>query len=407
MNFWWNHNLRQIRGLMEPQPGISFDNTEIAFGYKSKGELRKSYYLFRLIGNPGFVSFGKFATNLAINLHIPIGWAIKGNIFKQFCGGENIAECARATKILDQFHIGTILDYSVEGKDSEADFDRTRDETLQTIKTANGNPHIPFSVFKVTGLARFELLEKVNAKEKLTDAEIAEWQRVRSRVDDICALAHDTDTPLFIDAEDSWIQDAIDQLTDEMMEKYNKEKAIVYNTLQMYRHDRLEYLKVSHQRAIQRGYFLGLKLVRGAYMEKERARAAEKNYRDPIQPDKASCDKDFDAAVDYCIEHIDRISICAGTHNENSSMRLAKMMDEKKIARNDKRVYFAQLFGMSDHISFNLANAGYNVAKYVPYGPIKEVVPYLIRRAQENTSVKGQTGRELSLILKEMKRRGM
>lgn len=392
---------------MEPKPGISFDNTEIAFGYKSNSELRKSYYLFKLIGNPGFVSFGKYATNFALKLGIPIGWAIRNNIFKQFCGGESIAECARATKILDRFHIGTILDYSVEGKESEADFDHTRDETLQTIRTANGNPHIPFSVFKVTGLARFELLEKVNAKEKLSDEEIAEWQRVRGRVDDICALAYETGTPLFIDAEDSWIQDAIDQLTEEMMEKYNREKAIVFNTLQMYRHDRLEFLKISHQKAIQKGYFLGLKLVRGAYMEKERARALEKNYRDPIQPDKPTCDKDFDTAVDYCIQHIDRIAICAGTHNENSSLRLAQLMDEKQIARNDKRVYFAQLFGMSDHISFNLANAGYNVAKYVPYGPIKEVVPYLIRRAQENTSVKGQTGRELSLILKEMRRRGM
>jgi proline dehydrogenase len=392
---------------METYPPISLDNTEIAFSSKSNGELRQSYYLFRLIGNPTFVSFGKHATNIALSLRIPIGWAIKGNIFKQFCGGETIAECARATKILDQFHIGTILDYSVEGKESESDFDHTRDETLQTIRTAKGNPHIPFCVFKVTGVARFALLEKVNAKEKLTDSEVAEWQRVRQRVDDICALANQTGTPLFIDAEDSWIQDAIDDLVDEMMEKYNHETAIVYNTVQLYRHDRLAFLKSSHQKAIRGNYYLGLKLVRGAYMEKERLRAAEKGYRDPIQPDKSTCDKDFDLALDYCIEHIDRISICAGTHNEKSSLYLASLMDKKGISRSDKRVFFAQLFGMSDHISFNLANAGFNVAKYVPYGPIREVVPYLIRRAQENTSVKGQTGRELSLILKEMKRRGM
>jgi len=392
---------------METYPPISLDNTEIAFSSKSNGELRQSYYLFRLIGNPTFVSFGKHATNIALSLRIPIGWAIKGNIFKQFCGGETIAECARATKILDQFHIGTILDYSVEGKESETDFDHTRDETLQTIRTAKGNPHIPFCVFKITGVARFALLEKVNAKEKLTDSEVAEWQRVRQRVDDICALANQTGTPLFIDAEDSWIQDAIDDLVDEMMEKYNHETAIVYNTVQLYRHDRLAFLKSSHQKAVRGNYHLGLKLVRGAYMEKERLRAAEKGYRDPIQPDKSTCDKDFDLALDYCIEHIDRISICAGTHNEKSSLYLAGLMDKKGIGRSDKRVFFAQLFGMSDHISFNLANAGFNVAKYVPYGPIREVVPYLIRRAQENTSVKGQTGRELSLILKEMKRRGM
>jgi proline dehydrogenase len=392
---------------MESRPTVSFENTEIAFQSKSNRELRQAYYLFKLIGNPSFVSLGKFATNFALRLHIPIGWAIRNNIFKQFCGGENIAECARATKVLDQFHIGTILDYSVEGKESEKDFDHTCEETLQTILTAKGNPHIPFCVFKVTGLARFALLEKVNAREKLEQAEITEWQKVRDRVDKICALAESTGTPVFIDAEDSWIQDAIDDLADEMMEKYNDRKAIVYNTLQMYRHDRLAFLKKSSEKARNKGYFLGLKLVRGAYMEKERARAAEKGYPDPIQPDKLSCDRDFDASVDYCIEHLDRIAICAGTHNEQSSLRLAQMMDQKGIQRKDTRVFFAQLFGMSDHISFNLANAGYNVAKYVPYGPIREVLPYLIRRAQENTSVKGQTGRELSLILKEMKRRGI
>jgi proline dehydrogenase len=392
---------------MESRPTVSFENTEIAFQSKSNRELRQAYYLFKLIGNPSFVSLGKFATNFALRLHIPIGWAIRNNIFKQFCGGENIAECARATKVLDQFHIGTILDYSVEGKESEKDFDHTCEETLQTILTAKGNPHIPFCVFKVTGLARFALLEKVNAREKLEQAEITEWQKVRDRVDKICALAESTGTPVFIDAEDSWIQDAIDDLADEMMEKYNDRKAIVYNTLQMYRHDRLAFLKKSSEKARNKGYFLGLKLVRGAYMEKERARAAEKGYPDPIQPNKLSCDRDFDASVDYCIEHLDRIAICAGTHNEQSSLRLAQMMDQKGIQRKDTRVFFAQLFGMSDHISFNLANAGYNVAKYVPYGPIREVLPYLIRRAQENTSVKGQTGRELSLILKEMKRRGM
>ncbi len=392
---------------MENRPALTFENTEIAFGSKSNSELRRSYYLFKLIGNPAFVSLGKHATNFALRLGMPIGWAIKGNIFKQFCGGETIAECARATKILDEYHIGTILDYSLEGKESEEDFDHTKEEVIQTINTADGNPHIPFCVFKLTGLARFALLEKVNSKGKLSDDEIAEWQKFRHRLDEICARAYNTGTPIFIDAEDSWIQDAIDDLTDEMMEKYNHDVAIVYNTIQLYRHDRLAFLKSSLEKAKSSKYFLGVKLVRGAYMERERERAKEMGYRDPIQPSKEACDKDFDAAIDFCVENVDRISICAGTHNEESSLRLAHLMDEKSIAHNDKRIYFAQLFGMSDHISFNLANAGYNVAKYVPYGPIRDVIPYLIRRAQENTSVKGQTGRELSLIQKEMDRRGM
>lgn len=384
---------------------LSFENTEIAFKGKSNSELNRAYYLFKLIGNPHLVKVGDVLTNIAIKLHIPIGWAIKNNIFKQFCGGETISECARATKILDAGNIGTILDYSVEGKESESDFDATKNETLRTIQTAKNNVHIPFCVFKVTGIARFALLEKINEGSALSDNEVQEWQRVRERVDEICSLAHDTGTPVFIDAEDSWIQDAIDGLANEMMEKYNREDFIVYNTIQLYRHDRLEYLKSCHLKARAAGFKLGFKLVRGAYMEKERARAQEKGYLDPIQPTKEASDKDFDLALDYCIENIADIAICCGSHNESSSLKLAHLLDKTGIARNDKRVYFAQLFGMSDHISFNLAHAGYNVAKYVPYGPIREVIPYLIRRAKENTSVKGQTGRELSLIIKERKRR--
>jgi proline dehydrogenase len=392
---------------MESQTSLSFENTEIAFSSKSNGELRKAYYLFKLISNPALVNFGKLATNLALSLHIPIGWAIKKNIFAQFCGGETIDECARATKILDRFQIGTILDYSVEGKESEPDFDATKEETLQTISAAHNNVNVPFCVFKVTGLARFELLEKVNSRAQLTPEELEEWERVHHRVDQICAFANSTGTPIFIDAEDSWIQDAIDALADEMMEKYNTQQAVVYNTVQLYRHDRLQFLKDSHQKAKTKNYWLGVKLVRGAYMEKERTRALEMGYADPIQPTKEATDRDFDLSVDFCLANLDSVAICAGTHNEASSLRLAQLMDKHKIAHNDKRIYFAQLFGMSDHISFNLAKAGYNVAKYVPYGPIREVIPYLIRRAQENTSVKGQTGRELGLILKEMKRRKM
>jgi proline dehydrogenase len=392
---------------MESFPEHIFDNTEVAFSGKSNKELTRSYYLFKLISNPTMVKFGKVATEVAIRLGIPIGWAIKGNIFKQFCGGESIEECSEATAALAQAGIGTILDYSVEGKESEKDFDATCNETLDTLRESQGKAEIPFCVFKVTGVAKFELLEKVNAKQPLTADEEAAWQRVVKRVDAICALAVQVDTPVFIDAEDSWIQDAIDHLADSMMEKYNTSKAIVFNTIQLYRHDRLAFLKHSHQNAIAKNYFCGFKLVRGAYMEKERARALAMNYPDPIQPNKEASDHDFDAALLYCVHHRDRISICCGSHNEKSNLYLARLMQENNIAPNDSRFYFAQLFGMSDHISYNLAHLGFNVAKYVPYGPIKEVIPYLIRRAMENTSVKGQTGRELSLILKEKARRGL
>jgi len=390
---------------MEIRPQPSLDNTEIAFGGKSNAELKRAYWLFKLISNPALVVAGRTFTNLAITLRIPIGWALSGNIFKQFCGGENIGRCRNAVESLGKFNIGTILDYSVEGKESEADLENTKAEIMLTVQEAARSQSIPFSVFKVTGIARFSLLEKVNASAALSEMEQLEWERVEARVDAICAHAAHHDVPIFIDAEDSWIQDAIDSLANKMMAKYNTSRAIVYNTVQLYRHDRLAFLKKSHELAVYQNFFLGVKLVRGAYMEKERARAAEMGYADPIQPSKEASDRDFDLAILYCLDHIDRISLCAGTHNEKSSLHLAKGIDERNIDRNDKRIYFAQLYGMSDHISFNLANAGYNVAKYLPYGPIREVIPYLIRRAQENTSVKGQTGRELTLIQREMKRR--
>jgi proline dehydrogenase len=339
-------------------------------------------------------------------MHLPIKGLIKSTIFKQFCGGETIEECNRTIAELEKFHIGTILDYSVEGKETESDFDSCMTETIATIAKAQKSSSIPFCVFKVTGLARFALLEKVSSSlSSLTPDEQKEYGRVQLRVSTICKAAHDAGIPLFIDAEESWIQQAIDNLANQMMVLYNKEKAIVYNTFQLYRKDRLAYLKHSYQLAVDGNYFLGAKLVRGAYMEKERARAAEKGYPSPIHDTKDHSDVDYDAAIVFCTEHLDRIALCAGTHNEASSMKLAELMQKKNIQPTNKHVYFSQLLGMSDHISYNLANAGYNVAKYVPYGPVREVLPYLIRRAQENTSVKGQTGRELSLIIKEKERR--
>jgi len=384
---------------------ISFDNTEIAFSGKTKNDLNRSYWLFKLVSNPAFVNIGKGLTNFAIKAHLPIKGLIKATIFKQFCGGETISECNTKVNELAQFNIGTILDYSVEGAESEAAFDSCEKETIATINRAKGDKNIPFSVFKVTGLGRLDLLEKESSDNILTGNESLEFERIFKRVNNICKTAAEADVPIFIDAEESWIQPAIDKLANAMMEKYNKNKCIVYNTYQLYRKDRLEYLMKSFTNAETDNYYLGAKLVRGAYMEKERERANEKKYPSPIQDSKADTDKDYDAALKFCIAHPERVSFCAGTHNEKSSMFLTELMKEKGMDNNDKRIYFSQLLGMSDHISYNLANAGYNVAKYVPYGPVEEVLPYLIRRAQENTSVKGQTGRELSLIIKEKERR--
>jgi proline dehydrogenase len=384
---------------------LSFNNTEVAFSGKSKNDLNRSYWLFKMVSNSAFVNAGKTMTTFAIRTHLPIKALIKATIFKQFCGGETIAECDKTIKELAKFNIGTILDYSVEGKETEHDFDACKSETISTIEKAKKEKHIPFCVFKVTGLARFDLLEKVSSREPLSTEEQKEFGRVQLRVSSICKAAHDTSVPIFIDAEESWIQEAIDNLANQMMVLYNAERPIVYNTYQLYRKDRFAYLRHSFDKAKEGNYYLGAKLVRGAYMEKERLRASEKGYPSPIQDTKENTDHDYDAAVEFCIENYGRVAICAGTHNEQSSMKLANLMQEKRIELSNNHIYFSQLLGMSDHISYNLANEGYNVAKYVPYGPVSEVLPYLIRRAQENTSVKGQTGRELSLIIKEKERR--
>jgi proline dehydrogenase len=384
---------------------VNFSNTQIAFESKSNADLNRSYWLFKLIGSPFLVNVGSQLTTFAIKLRLPIKGIIKATIFKQFVGGESIEECNNAVAQLGKFQIGSILDYSVEGKESEIEFDHCVEETLATIKRAKADPQIPFCVFKVTGLARFELLEKVSAKAALNTEEEKEWERVKNRVTLICKTAADADQCLFIDAEESWIQAAIDQLTEDNMALYNKQKVIVYNTFQMYRHDRLAFLKSTLDRAKQGEYYVGAKLVRGAYMEKESKRASDMAYTNPIQTSKENTDKDYNDALIFCMENINRMAICAGTHNEASSVLLTDLMQKYQILPQDKRVYFSQLLGMSDHISFNLSKNAYNVAKYVPYGPVKDTLPYLIRRAQENTSVKGQTSRELGLIMNERKRR--
>jgi len=385
---------------------ISFENTEIAFKGKSNKDLKRAYWLFKLVSNPKLVSFGKVFTTAALKFNFPIKGIIKKTIFKQFCGGETIAECRETTEVLGEFGIGTILDYSVEGKTSVEDFDATVLEIIQTIEEGSSNPKIPFAVFKVTGIARFGILEKANdGIDHLSEIERKELDDVILRINKICSNAFEKEQPVFIDAEETWIQNTIDFIATEMMKKYNKSKAIVFNTAQMYRHDRLEYIKKEIELAKKESYFYGIKLVRGAYMEKERERASIKNYPSPIQKDKASSDNDFNLALDFITDNIEIVSLCAGTHNEKSSLYLSELMEKKKISKNNSHIYFAQLLGMSDHISYNLAHATYNVAKYVPYGPINEVLPYLLRRADENTSVSGQTGRELGLIMKERKRR--
>ena len=385
---------------------ISFDNTEVAFSSKSKSDLRRAYWLFRIIASPAIVKFGKGATNIALKLRLPISAPIKATIFRQFCGGETIAECDRTISDLGKFGIGTILDYSVEGKTSDEDFDQTVDIIIQTIHRAANDPHIPFAVFKVTGIGRHDLIEKASTSGYTpTPEEQEEIDVIVSRIDLICKAAHKAGTSVFIDAEESWIQDAIDQWTFDMMLKYNKEQCIVFNTLQMYRHNRLAFLNECISLAKENKVKYGIKLVRGAYMEKERARAIEKGYPSPIQATKADTDKDFNAALKVILDNRSIFSLCAGTHNEDSSILLMNLMQEAQIDPQNEQFYFAQLLGMSDHISYNVAHAKYHVAKYVPFGPVKEVLPYLLRRADENTSVAGQTGRELSLIMKELDRR--
>ena len=385
---------------------ISFDNTEVAFRGKSKGDLNRAYWLFKVVSSPTMVRFGKWATNVALRLKLPIKAIIKKTIFRQFCGGESIQESLKASKTLASRNVKTILDYSIEGKTKEEDFDKTVQEIIGTIREGENNKNIPFAVFKVTGICLHDILEKSNdGIENLSTEEKKDFDKLKERVSSICSEAYNRNVPIFIDAEESWIQNTIDRLAYEMSVKFNQKTAIVYNTVQLYRHDRLAFLKSEIARADKENFKLGVKLVRGAYMEKERARAEEQGYPSPIQPNKDAADKDFNASLKVVIERIDRVSFCAGTHNEESSMLLVKLLKEYGVDSSDPRAYFAQLLGMSDHISFNLADNDLMVAKYVPYGPIKEVLPYLIRRADENTSVAGQTGRELSLIMKERKRR--
>jgi proline dehydrogenase len=391
---------------------ISFDNTENAFAYKTDKELKSARLLFSSMGFPWFVQIGTRLTPYIMKTGIPMVHSlIRKTIFKQFVGGETLSETAEIGTTLGKYGIQVILDYGVEGKEGEENFDQATDEFIRVISYAATQTNIPFISIKVTGLARFELLQILNEAPRLrsgihdNEEEINEWDRVRERMFTICEMAAEKNIGVLIDAEESWIQDPIDRLTMEMMEEFNKERVIVYNTIQLYRHDRLSFLKLSHKLAKQQGFKLGMKLVRGAYMEKERARAIERGVVSPIQKDKESTDRDFNESVLYCINNIEDISVIIASHNEESNLYAANLMEERNIDHKHHHIHFSQLFGMSDNITFNLAKEGLNVSKYLPFGPIKEVIPYLMRRAKENSSVSGQTGRELALIKKELERR--
>ena len=386
-------------------PDLIFNNTEIAFSLKSDSELERAYFLFKMISIQPLVRIGTAATNFAIKAHLPIEGLIRATVFDHFCGGVNEEDCLPVIEKMYNKGVSSVLDYSVEGKESEVEFDAAKDMIIKIISFAKNNNAMPIAVFKPTGFGRFYLYEKIGKGEQLTTEEQIEWNRVEQRFNDVCKKAKTCNVAVLIDAEESWMQDAADGLVTKMMRTYNTEKAIVFNTLQMYRHDRLAFLEAEHEKAKSGKYFLGYKLVRGAYMEKENERAESKGYATPICENKFATDENFDKAVHFMMDNLENMALFAGTHNEDSSYLLMRLMSEKGIANNDSRVWFGQLYGMSDHISFNLAYKNYNVAKYIPFGPVKDVMPYLIRRAEENTSVAGQTGRELALLTKEKKRR--
>jgi proline dehydrogenase len=390
---------------MITDPNLKFDNTQVAFSYKSDKELKKSYLLFSTMDKNLIVKLGSIFIKAALKFNLPVRGVIRDNLFNNFCGGESIEDCEKTIRLLARYNIGTILDYAVEGEKSEQGFDRTATEIIRTIHRAKGDQNIPFCVFKPTGLASVDLLEKVQLGTGLLAEEQDSFQKIRERWDNVCRTAYENNVKIFIDSEDSFIQDPVDEIVTWLMEKYNKEKAVVFNSYQMYRVGMLENLIEAYRAAVSKKYFLGAKLVRGAYMEKERERAGEKGYKDPIQPDKPSTDKAYNEALKFCVDHKDRVAVCSATHNEDSNALLAAFINQSGLTKNDERVYFAQLYGMSDHISFNLASAGYNVIKYVPFGPVDSVMPYLLRRAEENTSIGGQSSREFLLIKKEIKRR--
>lgn len=387
------------------QQSNKFENTQVAFSLKTDSELDRAYYLFKMIKSEPLVKIGIAATRFALNLKLPVKKLIRATVFDHFCGGINEKDCLPVADKMYKKRVHSILDYSVEGKNLEMSFDIATDKVARLAEFAKKNEAMPFSVFKPTGFGRMEVYRKVAENEKLTNVERIEWEKIKERFDKVCKKSYETNVALLIDAEESWIQKSVDDLILDMMRKYNKEKVIVYNTIQCYRWDRMDYVKKVLKTASEEGFKLGFKIVRGAYLEKENKRAVDRNYKSPICSSKKATDDNFNSIMSFLFDHPDVMAVFIGTHNEESCYLALDLMQQKGIANNDARVWFGQLYGMSDHISFNLAKEGYNVAKYLPFGPVKDVMPYLIRRAEENTSVAGQTSRELSLLKKERKRR--
>lgn len=384
---------------------VDFTNTNIAFHLKTDSELERAYFLFKMISNEPLVRIGTAATNFALKANLPVEGLIRSTVFDHFCGGVSAADCMSKISQMFQSGVSSVLDYSVEAKQEDSQFDFVVHKTKELIDFAAENAAIPFAVFKPTAIGRFELYQKITSKQTLNSEDIQQWNSIKARFYDICQYANDKEVAILVDAEESWMQDAADDLLLELMRHFNRSKVVVYNTLQAYRWDRLAYLKRINDIATKEGFLLGFKLVRGAYMEKERARALAKQYKSPICVNKTATDDHFNSCLEYILDHLKTISVFIGTHNEKSTMDTIDFMTKNGISKNDPRIWFGQLYGMSDHISFNLADAKFNVAKYLPFGPIKDVMPYLIRRAEENTSVSGQTSRELSLIKAEKKRR--
>lgn len=382
-----------------------FEDTATAFALKSDTELERAYFLFKLIANEPLVKVGTAVTNFAIKVHLPVEGLIRATVFDHFCAGVSEDDSIETVDKLFSKNVYSIFDYSVEGKVEEYSFDQIRDRILNIFSYLTQKEALPFAVFKPTAMGSIEIYQKKSQGELTTDKDLESWNRIVNRIEAICEKAAQNSIPVLVDAEESWMQDAADELLEDLMEKYNKEEVIVINTIQAYRWDRLEYLKGLVERAKSKGFKIGIKLVRGAYMEKENERAQKLRYKSPICESKAATDENYNTILCFMMEHIDSFLIFAGTHNEDSNYLLMNLIDQYALAKNDHRIWFGQLYGMSDHISFNLSKEGYNVSKYLPFGPVRDVMPYLMRRAEENTSVAGQTSRELSLLKKERNRR--
>ena len=391
---------------MKIAPDI-FENTEVAFADKSNGELRKAKALFKLMSNNSLVSLGSSLAGLALSLHLPVSPLFRYTVYNHFCGGETFEECKRTIEKLEKNGVGVLLNYGVELKEREEDFNKTVEHNLAALAFGGKNRSVKALCIKVTGFGRFGLFEKIQAGEELNADEKNEFTQVKKRLEKICHAAEKNEVPIYVDAEESWIQNPLDEMVEEMMAKYNKGKCIVFNTFQLYRHDRLAYLEQQIEKASTGKYILGAKLVRGAYMEKERGRAKEMGYKSPISRNKKEVDDDFNKAVNICLDNLDNLYVCVASQSEQSNKLAMDLVEKKKIAHDNPHILFSQLYGMGDNMTFNEAKLGFNATKYLPYGPVKDVIPYLIRRAQENTSVAGQTTRELSLIIKELKRRGI